>query len=210
MTTPALRVDAALAAQAIAIGGKVVALCAVETTLEPTTQLFAEAARSSRTPYEVRLVPGAWALFKAGDRDGYFSAIADAADTAYRDGASIVALALIFERLWSLRQSVVAPPGMVDRVLADYKETEKRKLFELLHAPRLGMALTESCAMSPAASVSGIYLAHPDSRYFTLGKIGRDQIEDYAARKHMSVEELERWLAPNLAYDVELVQAPAA
>lgn len=93
MTAPALRVDAALAAQAIAIGGKVVALCAVETTLEPTTQLFAEAARSSRTPYEVRLVPGAWALFKAGDRDGYLSAIADAADTAYRDGASIVALA---------------------------------------------------------------------------------------------------------------------
>jgi 5-methyltetrahydrofolate--homocysteine methyltransferase len=88
--------------------------------------------------------------------------------------------------------------------------TEKRKLFELLDAPSLGMALTESCAMSPAASVSGIYLAHPGSRYFTLGKIGRDQIEDYAARKHMSVEELERWLAPNLAYDVELVQAPAA
>lgn len=90
---PVLRVDAALAKQAIDVGGKVVALCAVETTLEPTAQLFAKAAEPSRTPYEVRIVPGAWARFKAGDRDGYLSAIADAADTAYEEGAAIVALA---------------------------------------------------------------------------------------------------------------------
>ncbi len=93
MTAPALRVDAALAKQAIDIGGKVVALCAVETALEPTTQLFTQAAEPSRTPYEVRLVPGAWALFKVSDRDGYLSAISDAAESAYRDGASIVPLA---------------------------------------------------------------------------------------------------------------------
>ncbi len=81
--------------------------------------------------------------------------------------------------------------------------TEKQGLFELLRAPEVGITLTESFAMSPAASVSGIYLAHPDSRYFTLGKIGRDQVEDYAERKPMSVAEVERWLAPNLGYDAE-------
>ena len=81
--------------------------------------------------------------------------------------------------------------------------TEKRTLFDLLGAEKLGIALTESFAMSPAASVSGLYFAHPRSRYFALGKIGRDQIEDYAARKNMPVAELERWLGPNLAYEPE-------
>jgi 5-methyltetrahydrofolate--homocysteine methyltransferase len=79
--------------------------------------------------------------------------------------------------------------------------TEKAKLFELLDAPAQGIALTETYAMTPGASVSGIYLGHPDSRYFSLGKIGRDQVEDYAARKRMSVAEVERWLAPNLGYE---------
>ena len=79
--------------------------------------------------------------------------------------------------------------------------TEKGKLFELLDAPAVGIALTESYAMTPGASVSGLYLGHPDSRYFSLGKIGRDQVEDYAARKRMSVAEIERWLAPNLGYE---------
>jgi 5-methyltetrahydrofolate--homocysteine methyltransferase len=55
--------------------------------------------------------------------------------------------------------------------------------------------------MAPAASVSGLYLAHPAARYFTVGRIGRDQVEDYATRKGMSVSEVERWLAPNLAYE---------
>ena len=88
--------------------------------------------------------------------------------------------------------------------------TEKRKLFELLRAPEVGIALTESFAMTPAASVSGIYLAHPESRYFTLGKIGRDQVEDYAGRKQMSVEEVERWLGPNLGYECAPARDPAA
>ncbi|MFK8051539.1 MAG: methionine synthase [Woeseiaceae bacterium] len=80
--------------------------------------------------------------------------------------------------------------------------TEKRTLFELLDAPRrTGMALTESCAMTPAASVSGWYFSHPESRYFALGKIDRDQVEDYAARKGLSIAEVERWLAPNLGYE---------
>ncbi len=76
--------------------------------------------------------------------------------------------------------------------------TEKRKLFDLLGAERLGLGLTESFAMTPAAAVSGIYLAHPQARYFAVGRIGRDQLEDYARRKEMPVDELERWLSPNL------------
>jgi 5-methyltetrahydrofolate--homocysteine methyltransferase len=79
--------------------------------------------------------------------------------------------------------------------------TEKPKLFELLRAPEIGIELTESMAMTPAASVSGLYLAHPKARYFHLGAIGRDQVEDYARRKGMRVAEAERWLAPNLGYE---------
>ena len=78
--------------------------------------------------------------------------------------------------------------------------TEKRTLFELLGAGEVGLELTESYAMIPPAAVSGIYLAHPGARYFSVGRIGRDQLEDYAARKGFSTEEGERWLAPNLAY----------
>ena len=63
------------------------------------------------------------------------------------------------------------------------------------------MELTESYAMSPAASVSGMYFAHPEARYFAVGRIGRDQVEDYAGRKEVEVAEAERWLRPNLAYD---------
>ncbi|MEH0155701.1 methionine synthase [Limibacter armeniacum] len=78
---------------------------------------------------------------------------------------------------------------------------EKRKLFDLLNAEsEIGIELTESFAMYPAASVSGWYFAHPDSKYFGLGKIDKDQIEDYAKRKNMSVEEIERWLSPVLGY----------
>jgi 5-methyltetrahydrofolate--homocysteine methyltransferase len=80
--------------------------------------------------------------------------------------------------------------------------TEKRTLFDLLSAEeRAGVSLTESFAMLPAASVSGFYFAHPGSHYFGVGKIGKDQVEDYAARKGMDVEAVERWLRPNLAYD---------
>ena len=76
----------------------------------------------------------------------------------------------------------------------------KRPLFELLNAPEVGIELTETCAMMPAASVSGLYFAHPEARYFTVGRLGRDQVEDYAKRIGLSVEETERWLASNLGY----------
>jgi 5-methyltetrahydrofolate--homocysteine methyltransferase len=79
--------------------------------------------------------------------------------------------------------------------------SEKVKLFELLDASGVGLELTESCAMTPAASVSGLYFAHPDARYFNLGLIGEDQVEDYARRKAMAKAEVERWLGPNLGYE---------
>jgi 5-methyltetrahydrofolate--homocysteine methyltransferase len=76
--------------------------------------------------------------------------------------------------------------------------TEKRKLFALLDAPAIGMTLTETCAMLPAASVSGLYLSHPEAKYFNVGRIGRDQLEDYARRQGVTVEDAEKALAPNL------------
>lgn len=81
------------------------------------------------------------------------------------------------------------------------EHSEKTKLFDRLEAPSLGITLIESFAMLPAASVSGIYLAHPEARYFALGRINVDQVESYARRKGVSVRQAERWLAPNLAYD---------
>lgn len=81
------------------------------------------------------------------------------------------------------------------------EHTEKAMLWQLLDVEqKTGISLTESFAMHPAASVSGWYFSHPESRYFGLGKISKDQVEDYAARKNMSVEEAERWLAPVLNY----------
>jgi 5-methyltetrahydrofolate--homocysteine methyltransferase len=80
--------------------------------------------------------------------------------------------------------------------------TEKLTLFALLDAEaRAGIRLTENFAMFPAAAVSGWYFWHPESRYFGVGKIGRDQVEDYAQRKAMTVAEIERWLSPNLGYE---------
>jgi 5-methyltetrahydrofolate--homocysteine methyltransferase len=79
--------------------------------------------------------------------------------------------------------------------------SEKATLFELLEATsNVGVELTESYAMLPAASVSGLYIHHPEAQYFSVGKIGRDQVEDYARRKGISVEAVERWLRPNLGY----------
>ena len=81
--------------------------------------------------------------------------------------------------------------------------TEKEGLFKILKVEEnIGISLTESFAMYPAASVSGYYIGHPESRYFGLGKIGKDQVEDYAKRKGESLEEMEKWLKPNLNYDL--------
>jgi 5-methyltetrahydrofolate--homocysteine methyltransferase len=85
--------------------------------------------------------------------------------------------------------------------------TEKATLFALLHAEQIGVELTEHFAMSPAASVSGFYYSHPQSSYFAVGKIQRDQVESIAARKGFSVAEMERWLSPVLGYEPAAPQA---
>jgi 5-methyltetrahydrofolate--homocysteine methyltransferase len=89
--------------------------------------------------------------------------------------------------------------------------TEKAILFDLLKAERrIKVSLTESFAMWPGSSVSGLYIAHPEAHYFGVAKIERDQVEDYARRKGMSVDEVERWLAPILNYDPRMTSAEAA
>ncbi|BAP89606.1 methionine synthase I, cobalamin-binding domain-containing protein [Burkholderiales bacterium GJ-E10] len=98
--------------------------------------------------------------------------------------------ALIAERYRGIRPA----PGYP----ACPEHSVKQELFAALHAEEIGMRLTESFAMHPASSVSGFYLAHPEARYFNVGPIGRDQLEDMARRRGMDVARLERWLAPNL------------
>jgi 5-methyltetrahydrofolate--homocysteine methyltransferase len=112
------------------------------------------------------------------------------------------------ERLAEAYRGIRPAPGYP----AQPDHTEKATLFRLLEAERrIGVKLTESFAMWPGASVSGLYLAHPDAHYFGVAKIERDQAEDYARRKSMSVAEVERWLAPVLNYDpASLVAAAAA
>jgi len=100
---------------------------------------------------------------------------------------------LVGERYRGIRPAF-GYPACPDHVL-------KRRLFELLGAREISMDLTEHMAMTPAASVSGLYFGHPQSRYFNVGRIGKDQVEDYARRVGESVSEAERWLRPNLAYD---------
>jgi 5-methyltetrahydrofolate--homocysteine methyltransferase len=82
--------------------------------------------------------------------------------------------------------------------------TEKTALFELLDAPEnAGITLTDGFSMYPAAAVSGWYFSHPDSQYFVVGRITREQVDDYAKRKGWTREQAERWLAPSLDYDPE-------
>jgi 5-methyltetrahydrofolate--homocysteine methyltransferase len=99
-------------------------------------------------------------------------------------------------RRWSPRSTRASAPRPATRPVPT---TPKGALFDLLDAPRnAGMGLTESYAMTPAASVAGFYLAHPEARYFAVGKIGRDQLQDWAQRSNMTVSEAEKWLAPLL------------
>ena len=89
--------------------------------------------------------------------------------------------------------------------------TEKATLWKLMDVQKAaGIELTESYAMWPGAAVSGIYLAHPESHYFGVGKVERDQVEDYARRKGWTIEETERWLAPVLNYDARALREAAA
>ncbi len=100
---------------------------------------------------------------------------------------------LIYERYRGIRPA----PGYP----ACPEHTEKGKIWQLLDAQNnTGAILTESYAMYPASSVSGFYFNHPESKYFAIGKLTQDQVENYAARKSMSLAEAEKWLAPNLGY----------
>ena len=101
---------------------------------------------------------------------------------------------LIHEKYRGIRPAPGYPAGP--------DHTEKGTVWQLLKVEcSAGIQLTESFAMLPGASVSGLYFAHPESRYFSVGKIDRDQVADYAQRKGMLLSEVERWLSPNLNYD---------
>jgi 5-methyltetrahydrofolate--homocysteine methyltransferase len=117
----------------------------------------------------------------------------------YETGPKVANEDLIAEKFRGIRPAFGYP--------ACPDHSEKWKLFDLLQAEQVGIELTETAAMIPAAAVSGIYLGHPAARYFSVGRIGRDQVEDVAARKGISVEETERWLGPNLGYEREAVPA---
>ena len=111
----------------------------------------------------------------------------------YETGPKLPNEQLIAERFRGIRPAFGYP--------ACPDHSEKPKLFALLGAEETGLALTETFAMTPAASVSGLYFAHPEARYFSVGRLGRDQVEDYAARAGVSVAEAERALRPNLGYE---------
>jgi 5-methyltetrahydrofolate--homocysteine methyltransferase len=111
----------------------------------------------------------------------------------YETGPKLSSDELITERYRGIRPAFGYP--------ACPDHSEKHKLFDLLDARSIGMDLTESGAMTPTAAVAGLYFAHPESKYFMVGKIGRDQVEDYARRKGMALAEAERWLRPNLGYE---------
>ncbi|MEX2167320.1 MAG: methionine synthase [Methyloceanibacter sp.] len=122
---------------------------------------------------------------------------------AYAPGEKLSNEELIAEKYAGIRPA----PGYP----AQPDHTEKRTLFDLLDAEKATcVKLTESFAMWPAAAVSGLYLSHPEARYFGVGKIGRDQVADYAARKGWEIEEAERWLAPVLNYDPKQIAEAAA
>jgi 5-methyltetrahydrofolate--homocysteine methyltransferase len=111
----------------------------------------------------------------------------------YAPGESLGHDALLAEKYRGIRPAIGYP--------ACPDHSEKPKLFELLRAESIGVSLTDHGAMLPAASVAGLYFGHPEARYFAVGRIGRDQVADYAKRKGMPVGLVEKWLAQNLAYE---------
>jgi len=122
---------------------------------------------------------------------------------AYAKGEKLTNEELIAEQYRGIRPA----PGYP----AQPDHTEKATIFRLLDAEKkAGIQLTESFAMWPGAAVSGLYFAHPESHYFGVGKVERDQVEDYARRKDWSVEEAERWLGPVLNYDAKPARTEAA
>jgi 5-methyltetrahydrofolate--homocysteine methyltransferase len=154
----------------------------------------------------------------AGRNDDYSSILVKALADRFAEALAEFAHAKVRREFWGYAAGeTLAPEALIEESYpgirpapgypAQPDHTEKRTLFRLLDAERrTGVRLTESYAMWPGSSVSGLYIAHPQAHYFGVAKVERDQVEDYAARKGMSVEETERWLAPILNYS----QAPAA
>jgi 5-methyltetrahydrofolate--homocysteine methyltransferase len=121
----------------------------------------------------------------------------------YAAGETLTSADLLAERFRGIRPAAGYP--------ASPDHTEKRRLFRLLQAEvHSGLRLTESCAMWPASAVAGLYFAHPKASYFGIGRIGADQVADYSHRKGIDMAEVERWLAPNLAYDPRRNPQPQA
>jgi 5-methyltetrahydrofolate--homocysteine methyltransferase len=146
------------------------------------------------------------------DHDDYDAIIVKAlADRLAQAGAEYLHARV--RREWGYEQSQPSPDDLIAeryrgiRPALGYPACPdhrmKRTVFALLQASRAGMALTETCAMMPAASVSGLYFAHSGARYFNVGKIGRDQLDDYAARTGGSVAETQHWLGPHLTNEPE-------
>ena len=118
----------------------------------------------------------------------------------YESGESLSNSDLIAEKYRGIRPA----PGYP----ACPDHTEKGVLWELLDIEAsIGLKLTDSYAMYPTAAVSGFYFSHPDAKYFAVGKVDRDQVESYAARKGITVQQAERWLMPNLGYDPDAASA---
>jgi 5-methyltetrahydrofolate--homocysteine methyltransferase len=118
-------------------------------------------------------------------------------DWGYGEGEKFTMEELIAEKFRGIRPAYGYP--------ACPDHSEKFKLFDVLDAAKQGITLTEHAAMSPAASVSGLYFSHPDAKYFNVGRLGRDQVESYAKRKGVAIEEVEKWLSSSLAYDPSAV-----
>ena len=114
-------------------------------------------------------------------------------DWGYEQGTDLSREDLIAEKYRGIRPA----PGYPSQP----DHTEKRALFRVLNAEqKIGIHMTDSLAMDPASSVCGLYFAHPQARYFAIGRLARDQVEHYAARKGIPLAEAEKWLRPNLGY----------
>jgi 5-methyltetrahydrofolate--homocysteine methyltransferase len=148
--------------------------------------------------------------FKA-DHDDYNAIMAEALADRLAEAFAEFAHKKVREEWGYGRVEQLAPEDLLEekyrgiRPAAGYPacpdHTEKRILWDLLQVEsNTGINLTENCAMWPGSSVSGLYFAHPDSKYFAVGKLGRDQLVDYHLRKGMSLQEVERWLGPYLNY----------
>jgi 5-methyltetrahydrofolate--homocysteine methyltransferase len=148
----------------------------------------------------------------AGQNDDYSSILVKALADRFAEALAEFMHARVRRELWAYAPDEALPTDkLIEEAYAGIRpapgypaqpdHTEKATLFRLLDAEaRTGVRLTENFAMWPGSSVSGLYLAHPQSHYFGVAKVERDQAEDYAARKGMSVEDVERWLAPVLNY----------